>query len=1060
MRHTNMRLKINRSNKLIICLFGLLSVFALASSNLNESFVKADATNTVEGYYAKASDDANIADNLRFVLEENNAPYNADLSVKYKAESLDSIKILRDNGSTVYLPNDYIGTADVLIKCTATDYLIIKDSFATVGGIGVGDTIILNGNFVRDDCTLHIKESKLYVYRENVIVTIPHKVNNLSPYLESVKSGKEAQNRDWYFLIWPDELPYEAMLQTGDDGYYPTSIHNVYVNGEAHGNCVYDALRRRDDWGREIYICAATQIGTDNPKVGTVVVIDGVFNYKNYGQTVYPMNPVLELEPGESFGIEVNLLALLKVGGGIDDYVQIDLKEYLIDQFNLLYDTAYYDPNYYNDIIHIYEQLGTSLASATTAKEVYSIYNYCASEVEAMELSEDGFEAFKNKYIREITEYVDLSSYLEKDVPTVEGYINNCLSIINSATKTKQVVDAVNDAKSSIDAIKTRLDLMEEAIINLTDGYKNFLQPYDQVTLNDLSLGDSQSFHGRKAERENDMNTNIVDEKNQFNTFATSPNNPTGNLVFNFKYKSNVDTPKGLGNVSIILRGIRYYGYKFCMGTDSKGLFFQRVYTADENQNFKGAESVFTNVNSEYRVSLTAIDLIEGNRTWIRIQVNGLVYVNQIVDSFFFCNNPRVSISGNLNADTDIEGVSTISNYYPNSAVSNLEPIYCGRLEAEPSRGDSLTTMHLTMSENRLKYDGNGVFGYSLNPSNIKLIRDNTTYEIGRSDVPVLGKFSSTSYKLLISELLKGNDDVSSIENGDKIVISGNFAYFDGDADGKTLFEIGKSTFVYDASKDMWNSEVSLEDAKTDAIRKLNYYSSESFLSIYDDAGRAEILRIVNDATETINNADTVSKLAYILNNVSNLIGQVKTSFENYQDSIVNLISSYKETDQNLYRKAEWKSIQTIKEDAIYSVQRATTSERVEEIYNKAIDDIDAVLTDEEMTENELKDAKYEAIRKIKNRYASVVKDSMSDEELNTLNNETLRAIENVNNASNINEVNSIVKAYMSAHPLPNSGSSTSSNGCGGNIVTSSMILSILALCAFVIVLLRKRKFN
>ena len=62
-----------KADKLSILLIGLFTSMALATIDLNESFTIAQATNVVEGYYAKASDGSNLT-NIKFELEENDAP--------------------------------------------------------------------------------------------------------------------------------------------------------------------------------------------------------------------------------------------------------------------------------------------------------------------------------------------------------------------------------------------------------------------------------------------------------------------------------------------------------------------------------------------------------------------------------------------------------------------------------------------------------------------------------------------------------------------------------------------------------------------------------------------------------------------------------------------------------------------------------------------------------------------------------------------------------------------------------------------------------------------------
>lgn len=1043
-----------KTHKVAIGLLSLLVVPALFIGSTKDSFVTVFADVVpVEGYYAKASENSSLSGSILFDLEENDVPVSAD---GFKAQAYDSITLLKDNGNTVYLPYSYINTLDVFYKQSATQYTIPKTLFDEVGGIEVGDTIVLNGNFVNSDYSLHIKESRLYVYTKDAIVTVPHKVNDISNLLETARPSQEVyKDHNWSFLLWVDPLPFEDVLMTVDDGYYPTSIHCFYVNGKPHANCRYDGLRRRTD-EKEIFICAQGQIGSTNPAVGTVVVIDGIFNYKNYIPGQYPLNPILDLEPGESYGIQIDLLSLIKVGGGVDDYQIIDLRQYLMDQFDLLYDADLYEPDYYQSIMNIRDELESDIYSVSSAKDIYAFYNAATALMDSIEISPDKFLEFKTKYAKEITEYVDISKYYEEQANTIREVINTCLSKIESATKTKQIVDAVNLAKSDIDTVSTRLSLMEKAILNGELGYKDYLCAYDSVTLNDLSLGNSQEFHGQKDQRDNDINT-YVQNKNQFNSFATGPENPKGNVEFNFTYKADA-VPSYGANITITLRGVKYNGYKFCLGTDSRGFFFVCTSNnADVEGTFTGDEGkIKFALNTEYRIRISAIDLIEGNRTWIRMVINGFEYMSKIFDSLPECVNPRVDLCYNLDDRSDVPGVATIGNYYPNNVRSTVAPIYCGRFNAEATHGDSTRTMQLSLEDNELKYSEEGVFSYALDEGNIKLIRDNTEYELSRSDIPSISKLSSNSYQLHISKLY--NSEINNIQDGDIMVVSGYFAYFDEDTKVKTLYEIGTCKFTYSVSANAWGALEELDDVRQDALKKLDYYASEVNLAKYDEAEQQTITSIVNNAKGTINSASSIDVIKETLSNASLAINEVFTSFEKYQNTAISTLSTYKESEYSQYREEELQDILAFKETFTLSIRGASSTSEIDSLLAQALAKIDAVLTDAELKEIELNNAKHQGEQAIKDRYAALVTDSMSEEDLNKLNNETLAAISEVKAATSVESVNNIVDAFLKAHPLPKEPSS--GGGCGGNIVTSSIVLSSLAALLLTLLIIKKWKYN
>lgn len=1001
-----MRFKLTRLNKLIICYVGLLSIFSLLATSFKTNSTETLATDPVEGYYAKAASNSTLS-NITFELEANAAPTS---SAKFKTSN-GSLKVLRANGTEQTVAD----STEAITKSAEKTYKIASSAFSGIGALGVGDTIILDGNFVKSDCTLHIKESKLYVYTSDSIVTVPHKVTNITSYLDGVRASQEVQSgHNWAFLIWPSELPFEAMLRTGEDGYYPTSVHNVYVDGVAHANCRYDALRRRDEWGTEIFINSDAQIGSNNPEVGTLVVIDGVFNYKNYQAGKYSENPEVDLEPGESLGIEINLLALLKVGTGKDDYKQVDLKSYLIEQFSTLYNSDLYEPDSFETINSIHYGLKTGIQGVNTAKEIYEFYNSAVSQMASMPLSEDGFDTFKNKHFSELGNYVDMSKYYEADQAIINQYIEECSESLKTAGSAQEVLNLIAYAKAQINKIKTRAVKMEEAILNLSEGYEEFLASYDDVTLNDLSLGNSLTFHGKQKQRSEDINTN-AEENNQFNTFAPNPKNENGNVRFNFTYKANA-IPTAEANVVIVLRGIKYNGYKFSIGTNSGGFMFKRTF-GNTDDSFSGGSYIFTDSNKEYNVSVSAIDLIEGGRTWIRLVVDDTVYLSKIVDSLAICTNPRVALSNNDSRDSDVAGTAIIKNYYLDTETK-LSPIYCGRFEYESGHNRNNQTLYLTMKSNEWIYSPDGVDTYALNSSNIKLIREEEEYIIGRSDIPILGKYSDNSYQLYISKLFSDEDEIDTLYPGDIVIISGCFAYFDEENAIKVVFEIGTSSFIFKGRNRPWLSNVTLEETKEDAAKQFEYYRSEAFQEKYDKESKKSINNIVEGATNLLASADTVEKVEHILSRVSNLISDIKTIFEKHQAEAILLIESYKKDDYNLYRQEELSTILTIKEEVINNIKKSSSIEEIDEFYAEAKSSIDLILTDKEMSENELKDAIYKQLNEIKNRYASLVSESMSQEEMEKLNSETLAAIEKVKSAKTTEEVNSFADSYLNAHPV------------------------------------------
>ena len=178
-------------------------------------------------------------------------------------------------------------------------------------------------------------------------------------------------------------------------------------------------------------------------------------------------------------------------------------------------------------------------------------------------------------------------------------------------------------------------------------------------------------------------------------------------------------------------------------------------------------------------------------------------------------------------------------------------------------------------------------------------------------------------------------------------------------------------------------------------------------------------------------------------------------------DEVVNIIKNALDDADAKEKLMNRFGLDEIQSESILELKlrRLTSLERdkIEEELNnllKEIEELKAILASEQKVLEIIK----KEMLDIKNRYASLVNDSMSDEKLEELNKETLQAIENVRSASSIEEVDSIVNAYLNSHPLPNSGGG--SGGCGGNINTSSIILATLAASFLTMLIIKKWKYK
>ena len=735
------------------------------------------------------------------------------------------------------------------------------------------------------------------------------------------------------------------------------------------------------------------------------------------------------------------------------------IKADFLNRFNDLFEYELYEPEDFNTIREIGNTLSSSINAAASMKDVYSAYNSAVSQASLIEKSDNGFINYKNSKKEEITNYVSLEDYFDDEKAIIEGIINNACNQIDAATTTSQIKSIVAQAKEDIDAVDTRTQIIEKRVLNKEPGYEQYLQSYDQVTLNDLSLGDSLTFHGLRSERSDDINTNIT-EANIHNTFVPNPSNERGNLIFSFTYQSNCKTNYG-ANMFVNLRGMKYYGYKFAIGTDSSGVYFSRVFS-NESTFVWGNSGCLASTIDTYSISIGAIDLVEGNRTWIFVIINGSTIYNAMTDSHPTCVNPRVSLSNNDDERGDKEGITTVGNYYPSDYENKVSPIYGGIFKYEEGHSDITSNLYLNLDENAVRFDtSKKLYSYSTDPRNIKLIRGSNEYNLANSNIPVIAKYGEITYQLFLSSLLTG--PVTSIQNNDKLVISGIFTYFDDNEGAKVAYEIAESTFVY--SSNSWQQQISLIAYKKDAIRKVNQYLSNEFLANYEEEEQNTITSLVNKAVSDINNATSVNNIDNIYASFKSQIASVLTSLRKYQESKVSALNNYVSGKQNLYREADWAEIMNTINSYAQKIRDSKSRKDADNLYNAAIKLIDAVLTIDEHNVEDLQEAKYQAIAEIKNHYGSFDLNVMSDAEVNSLNLDTSNTIAEIKNASSIDEVNSLLNAYKNRHPLPTTDSGESSSSkkwyqCGGNIYVSSILLCLLSLSGIGLLLYRKRKME
>ena len=984
--------------------------------------VKADTPTVISAGYCSTMPDA-TKDNPKFEMSYNSAPV-----AQYQPQSNDCITIKR-NGKVVKLSTNH--NLDMISKIDTTTYVLETSALGTYAP-QAGDVYTIKGRFLSHDALdkftgkyiLDISETS-FIVSENTV----RSYFNALPQ-KCVDGGQASMppeaDQQWTFLFNLLSLEKEDAPVTGDAyGYYPTSTEDVYINGKPVANIDKQVLRRRDSYGYLFFVCqqSENQNWMSLLTLNSLIVFDGTFIYK--GNQTYPNNM--------KCGFSLNEVAFHKIGNKVNDYEVVNFRQYLFDSINNNYDANNYSGDAKAEVARILANLENDISEPETVKEVYEIYDEISARLASYDIDSDAASEYLNQLkqqsIEEIENYPVYDNYFVNEQEIIRGYISEFIVQVELMNNKREIVDLVTQTKTKINAVKVRKTVMVESVLNQAPGYEEFLCGYDRVSLNNFNLN-PLTFHGDMQIRKNeDLNTNSQ-ELNQYNSFTPSKGNDKGNVVFQFLYQPNAKPVNG-ANVMVVLRGIPLKGYKFAIDTNSRGCYIQAL-GQDKDKWVGGTSFIFVDGVS-YVVEVGAIDLIEYDMTWLFLRVDGEVRYDAVISSVGICTNARVGISANDNFDTkteeheanDYEGTVTVSNCDIN--IHSISNTYCSTPKLSNESVSDDKTIYCSSIPNNIPYFSD--VSYELYPSSpdvVKLTRNSVTTSIGDISLPLMAKISPTDYQIDIRDL--------DLENGDILTIEGQFSYFDDKAKSKESFVLGKMTLTYDSSTKGWNQNYSLDDYKKDAKLQLDYFVD---LNDYDPKVALAVSGVISKGKYQISSCASQEEVDSVLNETKTKILRFKTILNTLKASAVSEIREYKKDQLNEYRDEEKREIENLKSEAILNISNALTEEEILAIVIQYKADVDALKTDAEYDYEELEEARRNGIQSIQNHYASLNLKNYSNKKREQLNNETLEAISNLKNADSIQEIDEIVKQYISMH---------SPSNMNGGLITIIVISSVAVL--------------
>lgn len=778
---------------------------------------------------------------------------------------------------------------------------------------------------------------------------------------------------------------------------------------------------------------------------GDVVTIGGEFHFyisgKAYAISVKPI----------SFVYEDGLFSLVN-----------DIVAFLIDKLDSRYPREFYDDDKAIILNQIIEEAAEVMEGLTSNKELWDTYYQYVEELDLVPVNEEKaaeqLANAKETAIATLNNYVSEDNYEESNYSTIQGYIADAINQINAATSISEVNNIVNATKVLIDAVPTRQASIEQKILSFADGYEEYLKQYEVVTTTDLNMTGDLKFFAMNSKQKS-CSTGGKGEYSS--TIPTSSDNLTGNMVFQFVYSStNPSSNKYGSQLFIRLRGDGANCYRFAVGStmgEGTGVGVA-TFVGDHAGNEQNARIDFV-ADQKYEIKLGAIDLKNYDRTLLYIEVNGEVAAKEIVDSIDFETSPSILIMDSHVADIPedapegfVEDYITISALEEDTTKGNYATIL-GRLILDNSSSSSSLVVYLKNDKSNLL-------------DNDKLLPlENGAFLVNGQEINSDRPSESNC-------LIKGNGNkftvcykFESLQDGDEIVINGLYSKFLSDS--KEVYRFLTSKFIYHASTESWEQEPpSLDIAKAEAIESLNNYVNPSD---YSEDNQNAINAIIDEYVTKINAATSNQEVDELFDEATLKINAVQTILGQYKDYAKEELNSYK--SPAIYRDDEKAELEDILADAFAQIDKCNDKASVDLVVIDVKDRIDEIKTAAQYDAEELAAAKKAAKAEIE-RYVGLLElNRYSDESVSNIQKLALDARNAVDSATSADQIEQIVNSFKESikDVKTNDGSTFNGEGynnpssgsakkCGGNIISTSVILSAISLMGIALLFLKKKE--
>ena len=705
-------------------------------------------------------------------------------------------------------------------------------------------------------------------------------------------------------------------------------------------------------------------------------------------------------------------------------------------------------PELYSDenllvIEQIVNEAQSQMPLKSNMKLLWDLYLGYINQLDAVPLDEEKSEEYLRPYreaaISELNACYNPTNYTEEGLNQILGIVSAATEEINSCLSVSRINEIKLNAKTEIEAIPTKQVAIEAAILDSDELLDQYLETYDVITTSDLCASGGMTFTSNK-----DTSYHSGDNKDITSRFAVSEGNRDGNVVFQFNYTStNYTSLTYSAQVSVRVRGTPDNCARFDIGTHFST--HSGVRLVINNVAIEDCDVNFVQRATPYKIECGSIDIDGFDRTLLFIKVDGQYWVKKIADKVSIVQTPTITIMDSLTTGNDTATITPIEE----GTTKHTNSTVIGNLTL--NEDSDKNSLQFTARNNNIPTD---IMLYPMEDNAFTINGVQPVYS--RPNVSI-SKVSPTTYSV--------NFDKSVLTDGTVVGIKGVYCSHNAARGIKTAYQLFEAEFVYHASTDSWSQNVpSLSIVKAEALDMLTRYVK---LENYSETSQASLRDLISSCQELINQASSVNEVYSKLNEALEHIDLIPTLLRDYQNAAKENLRAY--ASRHEYREDEQIELNYILAEAYQNIDKTDDYDDIDQIVRDAKEDIDTLKTAEERDLEDLEAEKRVARTEVEMYVGLLQLNRYSDENIALIRDLAFTARNDIENASNSEQIQNILETFKTAIKgvKTNDGSTfngetyiepnkQNNSGCGGNIVTTSIVLSILSLFGLMIILRKK----